>query len=117
MSLSSEVWTLSNATGDNIGAGQALGTILNDDLPGATSWSQLSPSGGPGARSNHFMAVDTANNRMITFGGLTGSVASGTPPLFNDVWILTNEDGLGGTPAWTQLSPTGTPPAARASGG
>ncbi len=110
----SDVWVLDNATGQNIGDGAGVGTILNDDLPASTSWSQLSPAGGPGARAQHLMALDTANNRMITFGGLTGSVASGVPTIFNDVWVLTNQDGLGGTPTWTQLSPTGTPPAARA---
>jgi len=27
-----------------------------------------------------------------------------------DVWVLTNANGLGGTPVWTQLAPTGSPP-------
>jgi len=112
--VASDVWVLSNASGQNIGDGTGLGTIVNDDLPSSTSWSQLTPTGGPGARAMHFMAVDTANNRMMTFGGASGSFAAGTPPLYNDVWVLTNQDGLGGTPAWTQLSPTGTAPAARA---
>jgi hypothetical protein len=32
---------------------------------------------------------------------------------YGDVWILTNANGVTGTPVWTQLSPTGTGPAAR----
>jgi hypothetical protein len=39
---------------------------------------------------------------MVVFGGLGGSV-------LNDVWALS----LSGTPAWNELSPTGTPPTAR----
>jgi hypothetical protein len=31
----------------------------------------------------------------------TGSVAG----LLNDFWVLTNANGLGGIPAWTQLTP------------
>src|SRR5262249_29001002 len=28
---------------------------------------------------------------------------------FNDAWVLSNANGLGGAPAWIQLSPSGTP--------
>ena len=31
-----------------------------------------------------------------------------------DTWVLTNANGFGGTPVWTELSPSGGPPAARA---
>ncbi len=33
------------------------------------------------------------------------------PATYSDVWVLSNANGLGGTPNWTQLSPTGGPPA------
>jgi hypothetical protein len=33
----------------------------------------------------------------------------------NDVWVLENANGLDGQPSWTQLTPTGTPPAPRCS--
>jgi hypothetical protein len=44
---------------------------------------------------------------MVVFGG------SSTAGIVNDVWKLSHADGTGGTPAWTQVSPTGTPPVAR----
>jgi hypothetical protein len=45
---------------------------------------------------------------MIVFGGLVEGVG-----WTNDVWVLENANGLGGTPHWTQLAPTGTPPSVR----
>ena len=38
-----------------------------------TLWSQLTPSGGPGNRAHQLGVVDSANNRLITFGGMSGS--------------------------------------------
>jgi hypothetical protein len=70
-------------------------------LSGTPAWSQLSPSGTPPAvRSGHSAVYDAVNDRMVVFGGTGGS---GT---MNDVWALS----LSGTPAWSQLSPSGTPP-------
>jgi hypothetical protein len=40
---------------------------------------------------------------MTVFGGLVNYA------LANDVWVLSNANGLAGTPAWTQLTPTGEP--------
>jgi hypothetical protein len=54
------------------------------------------------------VVYDPTSNVFILFGGASGS---GTD--FNDVWVLSNANGTGGTPTWTQLSPTGTLPAAR----
>src|SRR5579862_5171692 len=148
----SDVWVLNNANG----------------LGGTQTWSQLSPSGGPPAGQTALSAVyDSINNRMTVFGGLpnilqtaTNAVwvlsnangqggspvwtnlvaegAAGSPParfghtavydsasnsmtifggegasLFNDTWVLTNANGFGGTSVWTQLAPSGGPPAAR----
>ncbi len=42
---------------------------------------------------------DFKNNRLIIFGG------SNSGGYLSDVWVLTNANGLGGTPAWTQLGP------------
>ena len=84
-------------------------TVLHNDvwalaLSGTPAWSQLSPSGPPpSARQSHSAVYDAVNDRMVVFGGSTGS------ELLNDVWALS----LSGTPAWTQLSPTGTLPVAR----
>jgi len=87
-----DVWVLSNANG----------------LGGTPTWTPLSPAGNPpAARATHNAVYDAANNRMIIFGGSTANV------LLNDVWVLSNANGLGGTPTWTPLSPAGVPPAAR----
>jgi hypothetical protein len=88
-----DVWVLSNA----------------DGLVGPSTWTQLAPTGGPpSARGVHSAVYDAVNNRMIVYAGdphignCFGAV--------NDVWVLINADGTGGTPNWTQLSPTGGPP-------
>ncbi len=86
-------WLLSNANG----------------MGGTPAWTQLSPSGGPpSARSGHSAVYDSDTNEMIVFAGDTG--AGGV----NDTWVLSNANGSGGTPTWTQLAPTGGPPGARA---
>jgi hypothetical protein len=78
-----------------------LGDVWALTLSGTLAWSQLSPSGTPPAgRLYPSVVYDAVNDRMVVFGGSTGS---GT---LNDVWALT----LSGTPAWSQLSPSGTPP-------
>ena len=75
------------------------------------SWTSMSPAGTPPApRSGPSAVYDDRNNRMIVFGGGLGFAS----PCENDVWILTNANDKGGTPTWTQLSPSGSPPAPRA---
>src|SRR5581483_789087 len=91
-----DVWVLTNANG----------------LGGASQWMNLianGAAGSPAARSGHSTMYDAANNRLIIFGGCSANCA----PVLNDVWVLTNANGLGGTPAWTELQPTGTLPAGR----
>jgi len=83
-----DTWVLSNANGTG----------------GAATWTQLTPSGNPpSARSFHNAVYDAANNRMIVYSGenIWGNI------VYSDAWVLSNANGLGGTPAWTQLSPTG----------
>lgn len=93
----SEVWVLTNSNG----------------LNGAPAWIQLSPAGGPPpSRGNHFGVYDPTSNRMMIFGGCGG----GCFPILNDVWVLTNANGLGGTPTWIQLSPAGGSPRPRQGG-
>ncbi|HEV8614863.1 MAG TPA: Ig-like domain repeat protein [Methylomirabilota bacterium] len=91
----SEVWVLTNA----------------DGLGGEPAWIQLAPSGTPPApRHGHTAVYDSNSNRMIVFGGCAG----GCFPLLNDVWVLTNANGLGGTPEWINLiadSAAGSPAA------
>ena len=91
--VANDTWVLVNATG----AG------------GTPTWQQLSPTGGPPAARTWPAAVyDQANNRMIVFAGQNGSGSGGAT--YGDVWVLSNANGLGGTPGWTRLSPTGGPP-------
>jgi hypothetical protein len=88
-----DVWVLENANG----------------VGGTPTWTPLSPSGTPPTvRFFQGASYDQTNNIMTIFGG-----AGCFGGVFNDVWVLSNANGLGGTPVWTQLSPTGTPPAAR----
>jgi hypothetical protein len=67
-------------------------------------WSQIEPLGTPpAARSGHAAIYDPLRQRMLVFGGATSSGTSG------ELWALA----LDGTPEWTLLAPSGTPPAAR----
>jgi hypothetical protein len=75
--------------------------VLSNIFSGTITWTQLSiPGMHPAARATHVAAYDQANNRMIIQGSYVDA----------QTWVLTNANGLGGTPAWIQLSPTGTPP-------
>ena len=76
-------------------------------------WLQVSPSGSlPPPRLSHTAVFSSKSNRMTIFGGRDGNVDG---VLYNDVWTLTNADGLGGTPSWSQVTPLGTPPVPRSS--
>jgi RHS repeat-associated protein len=89
---SNDTWVLTNANG----------------LKGTPSWIKLNPNGSlPPARFANAAVYNPGSNRLIIFGG------AATFGLGNDVWVLSNANGLGGNPAWTQLSPTGTPPSPR----
>jgi hypothetical protein len=73
-------------------------------LSGTPAWSSLSPTGiPPPARGSHTALYDPVRDRMVVFGGYDGGYR-------NDAWALS----LSGTPAWSALVPTGTPPTARA---
>jgi hypothetical protein len=87
-------------------------TILNGGAIAQPRWTQLAPAGGPPvARYGQSAAMDSANHRMIVFGGNSDTTA------LNDTWILVNADGQHGQPAWTRLVTAGAPPAAPFSGG
>jgi hypothetical protein len=84
-----DVWVLANANGQG----------------GPPAWTRLIPAGSPpSARYGQTAVYDAAGNRLIMRGGSFGST------IFTDAWVLTNANGLGGTPAWRQLSPGGAPP-------
>ncbi|MGH9509635.1 MAG: Kelch repeat-containing protein [Terriglobales bacterium] len=92
--LANDVWVLSNANGSEAAV---------------PTWMQLVTAGGPPpARWLHTTSYDATTNRLILFGG--GVVGGGA---FNDVWVLSHANGLGGTPTWMQLFPAGTPPPIR----
>jgi hypothetical protein len=87
-----DVWTLSNANGSG----------------GSSTWTKLAPTGTPpAAREGASTIYDSTNNLLIVYGGDSGST------FYGDLWVLSHANGQGGTPAWTQLSPTGTLPVAR----
>jgi Galactose oxidase, central domain/Kelch motif len=74
------------------------------------TWQEATTAGTPpNARAGHTAVLDSVNNRMIIFGGFEGFAN----PVDNDVWVLENANGVGGTPTWVKLSPSGTPPPAR----
>ena len=77
------------------------------------TWLQIATTGTPPPERTHYSSVhDQTNNRVIIFGG--GQISGGTfSPLFNDVWVLTHANGLGGTSEWIQLAPGGPAPAPR----
>ena len=101
----SDVWTLINANGLN----QATG------LPAISQWIQLFPTGTPPtseSRPGREMGAgvyDPVSNRMIVVGGDSCDPCT----LYNDVWVLTNANGSGGTAQWIQLLPSGGPPTPR----
>jgi hypothetical protein len=88
--------------------GEAAGSTPQNDvwtlsLSGSPTWTQLTPLGTPPSARRVASAVyDLSNNRMLMFGGLGAGYT-------NDVWQLS----LTGSPAWTLVTPTGTPPSAR----
>jgi hypothetical protein len=91
--LFNEVWTLS------------LGL--------APHWTQLSLSGSmPGGRHSAQWGYDPARNRLLIFGGYGEHYPGGSYEYLNDVWQLS----LDGTPEWTELQPSGTPPSGRLAG-
>ncbi len=73
-------------------------------LGGTAEWSELAPPGeAPTPRANHSAIYDPVRDRMLVFGGTDGVSYR------NDVWALS----LSGSPAWSQLTPSGAPPSAR----
>jgi hypothetical protein len=87
------------------------GEVANNELwalslGGSPAWTRVVTSGTPPpARHNHNMLYSLAHDELWVFGGVGASETT-----LNDVWILS----LGGTPTWSHLSPSGTPPVARA---
>ncbi|HKQ56410.1 MAG TPA: kelch repeat-containing protein [Candidatus Eisenbacteria bacterium] len=86
-------------------SGNSRNDVWALSLAGTPAWSQLAPSGSlPVVRSRPTILYDPVRNRMVAFGGQEAGNS-----YRNDVWALS----LPGSPAWTQLTPTGTLPATR----
>ena len=86
-----------------------LSDVWQLSLTGATpTWSELSVAAGPSARAGMLAAFDAANNRALFYGGYALAFDEYGPTyVFSpETWSLS----LGTTPAWSQLSTTGTPP-------
>jgi hypothetical protein len=72
------------------------------------SWSLLRTFGtAPSARQDASAIYDPSTNSLIVYGGDKG----GKP--FGDIWILSHANGSGGSPTWTQLTPSNSGPVAR----
>ena len=70
------------------------------------TWSVIPASGtAPAVRVDHTMIYDPVRDRLLVFAGWDYEHS------YQDVWALT----LSGSPAWSQLVPTGSPPPARSS--
>jgi hypothetical protein len=102
--------TIYDATRDRLvvfGGQNFLGStneVWTFSLSGIPRWQIMSPSGTPpGARAFHTATFDSLRDRMIVFGGIDANIRR------NEVWALS----FAGNPTWTQLTPTGTPPAPR----
>ena len=95
------------------------GTLYNEtwiirDVTGSPSWCKLNPAGTlPTARRDASAVYDAASNRLIIFGGNTSTAnPPGPSARVNDTWVLSNANGVGDTPTWSQLD-TLDKPAAR----
>ena len=81
-----------------------LNDVWSLTLGATPAWNKINPAGSsPPERFGACGVYDPAADRLVIFGG------SGDAVLYNDVWALS----LSGTPTWTQLSPSGTPPPPR----
>ncbi len=85
-------------------SGANFGDVWALSLAGTPAWTELAPTGTPPSpRRYHSAIYDPVRDRMLVFGGYDNSY------YYNDVWALS----LSGAPAWTELTPGGTPPEVR----
>lgn len=89
----SDLWLMQNANG----------------ISANPAWSLQHPTGtAPTARFAHTAVYDPGSNTMMVFGGYDC-----TSTYFSDVWLLSNANSIGGTPAWTKLTTSGAAPSGR----
>jgi hypothetical protein len=65
------------------------------------TWTNLAPASNPSARKRHAMVWDTANDRILLFGGMTNIGASTASA---ETWEFIDGD-------WSQITPTNSPTA------
>jgi RHS repeat-associated protein len=67
---------------------------------GPSQWTSIPTASGPVGLGHAASAYDAATNRLFVVGGCTGDCQQGS----DQTWILTNANGLGGTPTWSLLA-------------
>jgi hypothetical protein len=98
--------------GTVLGALNAFADLWAMSLASPAGWTRIVTSGtDPGPRFSPYMIYDIPRDRILLFGGTKKLCSSCFVPQ-NDLWELN----LSGTPTWTQLTPSGTPPPPRAGG-
>jgi len=96
--LRNDVWVLTNANGTG---------------PQAPQWTLLTPQGAaPSPRHAFAAAYDQQHNRLSIYGGCVDAVFTcDNFVASSDLWVLSNANGMGGTPAWQSFQFTLSPPA------
>jgi len=74
-------------------------------LGGTPSWTSPTASGSHPVQKNAAAAYDPASNSVMMYGGCS----SGCTPITNQVWVLSNANGVGGTPTWINRTPASSP--------
>ncbi len=90
--------------GGQINGGLPQSDVWSLGLGGPPAWGLLQVAGNAPRRMWHTGVLDPVRDRLLVFGGLDESYA-----FRNDVWALS----LSGTPTWSMLSASGTPPTPR----
>ncbi|HXS83781.1 MAG TPA: kelch repeat-containing protein [Methylomirabilota bacterium] len=100
--------------GNLYGGYQLFNEVWALTLGPTPTWSPLATQGSPpGERHSPQFGFDAARNRLLVFGGYGKHYPGSTNyEYLSDVWQLS----LDGTPTWTELFPTGTPPPGRLAG-
>ena len=95
-SISDQLWMLYNANA----------------LSGTPAWTQSTPGGDRiTGRFGHIAVYDPDLNAMIVYGGHAAPDGVWT----NELWVLRNANGTGGTPGWTRIQPQGDSPTGQVS--
>jgi hypothetical protein len=86
---------------------QAWVVVGANGMAGTPAWEQLAVGGTPPvATGSESATYDPTSNRLIVYGGCTWSCS----PAREGVFVLTNANGLGGSPAWSELAVTDPQP-------